>query len=292
MFGYEDTYKISIKALAILPLLYCVNYLSGGVISAYTAMSPDLVFNKLELWRLISFPFAAPSLESLALFAFSFFFIAPKIESLIQKRIYPIFLFLLVFLQGAMTCLVFRGHNLTLAGLDGLSFFFIFLFAALSVSKKILPVWFRPAKTSILSLLVGVLWICALFMQYPKIGNEGILAATSSAIFGIFSAAIAYSKLRSVLISDSKKSRAVAQDKIPDIAIPSPEELKYALIARQVEKRQFQKYADDSYLYDSADEFVPDEDRLNELLDKILESGKESLTESELQYLKEYSKNI
>ena len=71
--------------------------------------------------------------------------------------------------------------------------------------------------------------------------------------------------------------------------IPNPEELKLATMSKLYSPHNFSSLKDE---YDSI-EFLPselNEDRLNEILDKISEKGKNSLSIEEIKFLDDYSK--
>lgn len=281
-------YYFSHRILTFVLVIYALNYLFNGVLNNYLALVPSLVVDNLQLWRVLSFPFATPPIESIVLFAFVFYFIAPKIESLLPRRFYPILLSLLVMLQGVISTLTFWKSSYVFTGMDGLSFFVMFLFALLSINKKTLPYWFNPLRTGLMILLSGSLWTAALLMHSYKSGDNFIITGSAGALFGILYACATYLQI----LFASKKSKKNDQLGLPpDISIPSPEELKYALAGIN-EKRYLQNSGDDIIDKDSEVGFVPDEDKLNEILDKISESGKESLTPNEMQYLKDYSNSI
>lgn len=281
-------YYFSHRLLTIVLVIYAVNYLLNGVLNNYLALVPNLVIDNFQLWRVISFPLATPPIESIVLFAFVFYFIAPKIESLLPRRFYPILLSLLVMLQGVISTLTFWKSSLVFTGMDGLSFFIMFLFALLSISKKTLPYWFNPLRTGLMILLSGGLWTSALLLNSNKVGDNLIITGSAGALFGILYACATYIQIRFA------SRKATKNDNLglpPNVSIPSPEELKYAMAGIN-EKKYLQNAGDDLLDKESDMGFVPDEDRLNEILDKISESGKESLTPHELQYLQDYSNSI
>ncbi len=282
----HNKYSISHSLLFVVLLGYCANYFTGGIANQYLELIPAKVWSNFELWRLISYPLAIPGLESILLFSFSFYFVASKIESLFKEKVYPIFLGLMVLFQGIFVSLVFRDSAIVFSGADGISFLMIFLFVLLSLNSKSIPNWYKPARTVAFSLLTGVLWLSVL-MYRSDISNSNVVVASSfNALFGMFFGVITFLKIRSEIIT-RKKNRI--ENQLPYV-IPTPEELKYALMG-EVRKKQFNSL-EDEYNYPISDEFQPDEDRLNEILDKISEYGKDSLTVSEIKYLENYSNSI
>lgn len=286
MSNSHNKYSVSHTILFLVLLGYCANYFSGGIANQYLELIPAKVWSNFELWRLISFPFAIPGLESILLFSFSFYFVASKIEVLFKEKIYPMFIGLMVLFQGIFVSLVFRDSSMIFSGADGISFLMIFLFVFLSLNSKSIPNWYKPARTVTFSLLIGVLWLSVL-MYRSDISNSNIVVSSAfNALFGMFFSVITFLKIRSEIII-RKKNRIESQ--LPYV-IPTPEELKYALMG-EIRKKQFNSL-EDEYSYPLADEFHPDEERLNEILDKISEYGKDSLTVSEMQYLENYSNSI
>lgn len=282
----HNKYSVSHTLLFIVLLGYCANYFSGGTANQYLELIPEKVWSSFELWRLISYPFAIPGLESILLFSFSFYFVASKIETLFKEKIYPIFIGLMVLFQGIFVSLVFRDSSILFSGADGISFLMIFLFVLLSLNSKSIPNWYRPARTVTFSLLIGVLWVSVLMYRSDISNSNVVVASAFNALFGMFFAVITFMKIRSEIII-RKKSKI--ENQLPYI-IPTPEELKYALMG-EIRKKQFNSL-EDEYSYPASDEFYPDEERLNEILDKISEYGKDSLTTSEIKYLENYSNSI
>lgn len=282
----HNKYSVSHTLLFIVLLGYCANYFSGGTANQYLELIPEKVWSSFELWRLISYPFAIPGLESILLFSFSFYFVASKIETLFKEKIYPIFIGLMVLFQGIFVSLVFRDSSILFSGADGISFLMIFLFVLLSFNSKSIPNWYRPARTVTFSLLIGVLWVSVLMYRSDISNSNVVVSSAFNALFGMFFAVITFMKIRSEIII-RKKSKI--ENQLPYI-IPTPEELKYALMG-EIRKKQFNSL-EDEYSYPASDEFYPDEERLNEILDKISEYGKDSLTISEIKYLENYSNSI
>ncbi len=280
----KTKYGISHKLLFLTLAFYAVNYISGGVINTYIALVPSLVSSNFELWRMLTFPFAMPSIESIILFIFAFYFIAPKIEYLLPGKVYPILLGLLVTLQGLVTTITFRNSPLIFTGMDGLSFFIMFLFAFISLSNRTLPYRFKPLKTGLFIFLMAGLWTLSLLLNSEMSNTDLMITSSSGAVFGIIYAFVTFLQVKIAKRNIDKQTAKLPEN----IKIPTPEELKYA-IAHISEKRLYNRYNDIPYEQPAQAEFVPDEDRLNEILDKISEFGQDSLSNSELQYLKDYS---
>ena len=75
--------KISISRAAIIFVLsvYFINLCLGFRLNEYFILKPELVVDKLELWRIFTFPLACNTIEGTLLFAFTFYIIGYKIET-------------------------------------------------------------------------------------------------------------------------------------------------------------------------------------------------------------------
>ena len=72
--------------------------------------------------------------------------------------------------------------------------------------------------------------------------------------------------------------------------IPDPDQLSMALISQKEKKKYYHQEQEEMNHYEFEENLS--EDRLNEILEKINETGKESLSNEELRFLDEYSKNL
>lgn len=262
-----------------------LNYLFDGVIADVLAMNPDLVLKQWEFWRLVSFPFAANSLEGILLFGFTFSIVGPKVEQYIGRYIFPFVVSLLILLQGIILTLLFWKENIAMGGMEGISFFVLTLYSLLYFGNKADFSSFRPSKARMLVSLVAFAWISVLLARSYITGNmELLITSSASATIGIITGSLLFIQLRML-----KRATKNKRNEFPDLDIPKPEELSMAMIAQR-ERRKYQNELDDFRYHDH--EFTFTEDRLNEILDKINEQGKDSLSVHELEYLKEYSRQI
>ncbi|MBX3044950.1 MAG: rhomboid family intramembrane serine protease [Candidatus Kapabacteria bacterium] len=271
-----------------------MNYIYSNVLPQILSLSPQEVLKNLSLWKLVTFPFAPGGLESVALFAFVFYFISSKLESYIEGLKYPLWLFMLTLLQGCILTLVFINSNVVIAGMDGISFYVLVVYALLRSKDKINFLNFPPMPIIAFSLLLGFLWFGLKLVNFSTTGNDSaFFSAIGSSLFGITAGLIHYLQIR--LSGLSSLHRGISREH-PDIKLPSPEELS---IAHSTSNPRMRKYYQSSR-YDQPDEeeyllsndMDENEDKLNQILDKISLSGKDSLTTLERRFLTEYSKRL
>jgi len=277
----------------MLPLAIANIFLSGKLTQEF-ALIPIKVINYLELWRLVTFPFSGGSIETIVLFALTFYFVAPKLEQILNKSLYLLLLFLLICLQGTLQTLIFWKSELAFAGAGGISFFVLTLYALLNLNKSIALWRYRPINSLFVSFVFTFIWVIGLLIHTSfSFQKEVYITNFPDMVFGLLSGALTNIQIifaKKVVSEDSKR-----QEPVPNFIPPPPaaedEEMDYALVDKEGKNEQNALPRYDLTSYD-AQEMVFTEDRLNQILDKINEQGKSSLTLSELIYLKEYSKTL
>ncbi|MFC2132113.1 hypothetical protein ACFLSQ_11830, partial [Bacteroidota bacterium] len=242
-----------------------------GRLSSLLSLQPSLVFH-LEWWRIFTFPLATDSLEGTILFLFTFFIFAPKLEEIFRSWLYPLILFLFVFLQGAILTLLLWNTDIVITGMEGLSFFVLTLFTLINIKKKLVILHKFFIRTSVFSSGMFFLWFTLLF--FHSVASEDyrlIFEGVYSCIFGMSSGFIYYLQNRYTK-SIKPQEQPISRESNHDT--PTPEELSYAVMANN-ELRRFNKNLREELAKDEGSPQYP-EDKLNELLDKITENGKES----------------
>jgi membrane associated rhomboid family serine protease len=256
-----------------------------GKLAGLFTLIPSYVSNKSDFWRLITFPLAPGSYEGILLFIFTFYFIAPKLEELLNNNFFPFFLLLLIFLEGLLHTVIFWKSNIPLAGFEGLSFFILTLFTMISPNKQVKFWFFSPIKLIYLTSIVILSWgIIKLFSILSPSTNYIIYQATLTSGFGIISGLLIFVQI--YFLSRFYKKKQIP----PVIDIPKPEELKMALHSHSGFDR-YSSHLDDDY-YEMSNDPEMNEQRLNEILDKINEHGQNSLSNEERRFLIDYSKKI
>ncbi|MBM2816946.1 MAG: hypothetical protein HW421_3708 [Ignavibacteria bacterium] len=277
---------LSRRILAGIFILYLLNFVTEGRLAGIFTLLPSLVINKFEFWRLITYPLSYGSAEAMLILAFTFFYLSPRLEQVFNYSILPVILLLLVCLEGLLHTLFFWKTDIPLAGLEGISFFIIALTTFLSPRLKIQFLFFRKINLALVSLSVVLVWATFKIVQIEYFSHLWLIPAFAAS-FGISMAAITYGQIYLLHRKFLKKKAA------EKLEIPKPEELKLAMMAAKSKAAKLNAKIMDE-LYESEDSEFPDlsEDRLNQVLDKILALGKDSLTSDEIKFLDNYSKNL
>lgn len=274
-------------------IVYFIGYIYSSVLPDILSLSPQDVIKNLSLWKLVSFPFASGGLESIMLFAFVFYFISSKLEQYIEGLKYPLWLFLMTLLQGCILTLVFINSDVVISGMDGISFYVLVVYSLLKSKDKIIAFNFPPIPIFAFALLLGFVWFGLKLVNFSTTGDDSMfLSALGSSLFGITSGLVHYLQIRITGINANSRNLRNGDD----LRIPPPEELS---VAHTLNSNRLRKYyqsnqpdLSEADYYLLSDDMSENEDRLNEILEKISSSGQSSLSDFERRFLNEYSKRI
>ncbi|MDP2364042.1 MAG: hypothetical protein Q8M94_09765, partial [Ignavibacteria bacterium] len=177
---------------------------------------------------------------------------------------------------------VFWKSDIYFAGAEGLSFFVLTLFALFQRKKKIVLWNSKPIRLEFLFLLMIFTWMCSVSLQALVTHSLNLLITnTSSLLFGVIFSLIVYTNLRII-----QKIKIIKQFENKKINLLPPDELSYALINKTDKKYRENRRIDEPVIH-NGDYYS--EDKLNEILDKIIDTGRESLSFEEQKYLEDYS---
>ena len=285
MFEHEHIKSVSFRLLIAAGIIYISDFITNGFISGYISLQPTLVLEKLELWRLITFPFARGTVEGTMLSLTVFYLYGPKLEEILNHTLFSLILVLFTFLQGTILTLIYWQSTSVLTGMEGLGFFVMLLFTFFKKGKRLYVWLFKPIKTAVLTSIIFILWGTSLLIHSLLVidGHLLLLKGLLAALIGLTAACVSYMQIRT--------TRNLIKERLEEkgLVIPKPEELTPALI-EQNELRKFSQSLKEEPAYFG--DFKYTEDRLNEILDKINEQGKDSLTKEEKLFLEGYSKNV
>jgi len=183
MFEQEHIKSISFRLLLVAGFIYITDIFVQGKISSVIALQPYLILEKMELWRLLSFPFARGTVESTMLFLLVFYLYGPKLEEILNRTLFSLILILVTILQGTILTLVFWKSPAMLSGMEGISFFVMLLYTFFKKGKRIYIWIFKPVKTSVLTSIIFIGWGTALLSHSLLINGHSILITNFSYIF-------------------------------------------------------------------------------------------------------------
>ena len=264
-----------------------VNFLTNNMLFNKLCLQPSLVITNFEVWRLFTYTFLPGTFEGILISVFALGFISFNIENKFNKIAFPLILILLMCLQGTLFSLFFWKSNRVFSGMEGISLFIITLYILLEFPNKTRQFKTHAYSSVVFTGLITILWFVSVMLHHSFRPNEEALSSSiTSGSFGISAGLFIFLQIKLTQYFRQKKFKA----SVPTYPVPEPEELS---MAHKHKKEQYgtpKYYPDENYYPDSEEVYT--EDRLNEILDKINERGKESLSPEELRYLRDYSRKL
>jgi hypothetical protein len=271
--------------------LYLYNYITDGIIESYLILDNYAIANQYEFWRLFTFPLVTSTYEGTILFFIAFYLFSIKLEQYFRRKIYGIFILLLIAIQGTIINIFFENTGFKYSGMDGISLFIIMFFVFLNFNKRISFSYFKHFPVYLLNSFIICGWVVSVTIHHLYTGNMYVIfQASTSFVFALVSSIVFFSYL---FILRRIKNKNFSSG-INNIRLHQPKEMPVMSIDQSYTRTMKQPHyhsEDYAYLY-QGEEFIADEDRLNEILDKILDSGQDSLNFEEKAYLDQYSKKL
>ena len=258
-------------------------------------LSNIFILNSLEvneynkLWSLFTYIFSPSSFASLLLFIFAMNVVSKSIESVYKSNVIPLVYFLLILSHSVIFTLINSNSISYLSGTDGISFFIICLqiFLYKNQKIKIFSYEFNINKVTLISILS--LWVFAQALNYYAFGQNVVLNSFLLAGLGTSNAAIVFLQISIIKkIRSKRESKTIRDERFFNEYEHSHT---YTMIKELNLKKQQLKVKNEEAILNS---IIPyhDEDRMNDILDKINRTGYASLTDSEQKFLQDYSKRI
>ncbi len=287
MFRLFKIGKVSFILTLVFVIANTLNVATSGLFESYLSSGSLDFFAGSDYWKAISYLLIQPDVASFFLVLFTFTLISPFLENLLSSKYFAKLTFIFALFQGIAVPLFFfliKDYSSIISGADGLAIFVLTLFTLLnpgySVSAGKLNI-----KTRFLTVTTILTWL-AVKTPLLIMGSWSLLLPTLVfAVLGVAAGVVSYFVLR----EEPKDDMYINFDDI-DIIMPKVEELKPALIAKEMKNNK------ESLDYEHHVEYTnnprEDEESLNTILDKINEFGKDSLTADEMNFLKEYSSHL
>jgi len=271
--------SVSKKILVVIFVLWVLSFFGiGNLITERIALIPFKVFPTLELWRLVTFPFAFQAfgfLMGIVCFAMP----AEELETFLGRNRFITLLVVVTLITAVFNMIVFYRTSEVLSGMGNLALFVLTGYVYLFPNSELGLLFFQFKSKYLLYSFVALLGLITIM------GNMSIFHFFSLGGYGVLLGAIyfhlRYQKygifLRSIrrvenFVDGNQHQESVTYDSSLQTKIYSPP----SKLAKQIFMMPVQT----------------DEEMLNSILDKINEKGVESLTNDEKDFLDNYSKNI
>jgi len=188
--------------------------------------------------------------------------------------------------------LIFWRSDVVIAGMEAVSFFVLTLFMFLKPKSIVEFMKFPPLSTVLFTCAMVFIWFGIKIIGVTSGTNTQFVPQFSSALFGITLGSLIYLQIR-LANSHRRRNRLDRYDN--DLKVPQPEELSMALISNTKLKKQYkniEEESDDELYSLLSEDPAENEEKLNEILDKIADTGKDSLSPFENKFLEEYSRQL
>jgi membrane associated rhomboid family serine protease len=277
------------RILLVFGTLYFVNVVAlHGYLSSLFALVPSETLNKWQYWRVLTYPLAIDSFWSIITASAVFYFFAPEVEHILSTRKFVTALALFGITHAAVYIPIMWSSNLALAGPTAASLFVLTLYTYIYPSGELSLFGLFSLRAKIL--LAGMVVISLLMPLFSQPMNPiGFIHVFADELFGVFSGFLfAYLYFGSRSDDSFTLTRKQPQAAPRRTATSTASAFPTLQSTAHDEERSLSLPIIDT----SDDNTYLDEDRLNEILDKITEKGQGSLTSAERKFLQDYAKKL
>lgn len=277
--------SLSRKILIALIVMFVLSWLPalGRPVFALFALTPERIVPDLELWRLVTHPFAVGGGLPLALLFGAITFGAPadEVESMIGTRTFAKLLLAVAIGTAVVHTLLFFGSGVPLAGPANITLFALLGFVYLFPHSEVRLIFFGVRGWILLTFILAVLLSITI---YQTVQGASLFAFFSSGGFGLIFGAVyfhaRYQKYPILLRPIRTVERVISRDRSDGAWRASPTARKGTGPQPVRLRMPFQK---------AQPREMSDEERLNNLLDRISAKGYSDLSEEEQAFLRDYS---
>lgn len=295
--------NIGLYLFVPLAIFIVLNNIFNLEITSTLTLNPKQLLENNSLWTLFTFPLAENSILDFLFFSFIFILFYPLLQSIYRRWFFPVFFVLFTILQGALFTLIFWNEDLNFQGLSAISTFILVVVSLLYSKERFVFGRLPVVKVSHINLIVALAYLTFSIPLFIEGNHTEIVSFTAPIFFGISIAILFYLQIYFYNNYFLPKRRIRSINEIKQLltkARESVETLESSLVPHTTEPEQpkiqpfgnkFEKLAKNKNLQVS-DDPESNEDLLNTILDKISERGFESLTQNELDVLKQLSSKI
>ncbi len=270
----------------IVLVLAFLNLITKGYLFSQMYLSAGSLIPNGEVWRLITFPFTFNYLSELFLLLAVFPLISYRIESIINSKLYGVFILLVTWIFGLSLIGLFNKSTMPFSGLEMVSCMML-VFYTIYKPQEIIHRSIPNIKIWMYSIVVFSFWTALNLFIVKRYGLEGLILPISSLIVGSTLGLFTFIQIK---IKKSKQNKEMMA-----LKAASSEHIDKFMEMAYINERKASNYANsesDSHLSLLSDNSSENEEILNVILDKINLYGKEGLNSKEIKFLNELSKHL
>jgi membrane associated rhomboid family serine protease len=284
------------RVLLALSIVYVVNALAlHSMLTPWLALIPAETVGKWQYWRFLTYPFAVYGWNILPA-SFVLYFFAPEVEHLLSPRKLMLTMLLFTLLHAVIYTPLMLLANAPLGGPQALSLMVLTMYVYLYPTGEASLFGIIPIRaTVLLAVILGVAFVAPLL--FPPVHAVDYIHVFADELFGVFAgllfAYLYFGRSHEEPLFARFGIGSGTQDRsfgsTPRRTTPSAAPVGFTALSSSDLAKPLNTPISES-VYDDNDEL--DEDRLNEILDKINEKGQASLTGSEKKFLQEYARKL
>jgi membrane associated rhomboid family serine protease len=284
---------VSHRILLALSVFYFVNTIGlHGALTAVLALIPTEAIGKWQYWRFFTYPLAVTGWSILPASIVLYFF-APEVEQILSTRKLVLSMLMFTVLHAVIYTPLMLFSNAPLAGPQALALMILTMYVYLYPSGEAMLFGMLPLRASVLlAIVMGVALIEPLI--FPPVSPLEYIHVLADEVFGVL-CGFMFAYLYFGRSSDDTVFGFMGKKTSIKQAPPLPRRTPTATASAGFSPLQSLDAGNPLTSYantENANEEQLDEDRLNEILDKINEKGQSALTNAEQQFLKDYASKL
>jgi len=254
-----------------------------GRIAPYLVLDPTLLLGG-QVWRLVSYPLVFGFFDLMAA-AVAFSAPGEEVEGMLGSRQFLVLLLVVIVAGGVLHTMLYLHDPVAMSGTLNIALFVLIGYVYLFPQSSVRVFLFSLRSWIVLAVVVAV---CAV-QTYMDV-NHGLGAAivfsrgAFGLVVGLLYFHLRYQKYPVMLGSIRRLERLYAQSRVPASRVARPVARTKAPATIRMQRRTREVRA--------GTELVGDEERLNQILDRINEQGYDSLGEDDRRFLDRYSRGI
>jgi membrane associated rhomboid family serine protease len=284
---------VSQRILLVISLGYLAHILTNGLSTSWLQLLTATLLK--EPWRVFTYPLGVTNGFEMFSFGFTFYFLSTYLERIFSSKKIIILFSSLLIAQAFIHYTFFHNPNIPL---HGVTVFTSFTLAVISFTFPRIPVpifgFFSLRLLHLSGILLAISLIPHLLSLMTNISSSILFQILTqhglSLLSGVFVAFYtSYKRLALSVVSNQQyiQEQPYTPTKFQVFQETSQEESVFVSRYQLANSSERTAHPEEVTV-----DFVDDESRLNQILDKISIQGKDSLSEIEVKFLEDYSKKL
>lgn len=284
---------VSQRLLLIISFGYLAHIITNGLSTTWLQLLPKSLLT--EPWRILTYPLGVSNGFEMFSFGFTFYFLSTYLERIFTSKKIIILFTSLLFAQALLHYTFFHNPNIPL---HGVNVFTSFTLAVISFTFPRIPVpifgFFSLRLLHLSGILIAISLIPHFISLMSNVSSSILFQILTqhglSLLSGVFIAFYtSYKRLALTVVTNQQyiQEQPYTPTKFQVFQETSQEESVFVSRYQLANSSERSAHPEEVTL-----DFIDEESRLNQILDKISNQGKDSLSELEVKFLEDYSKKL